>query len=180
MRYNVRNDEAFQPAGGSGGAARVVLKLFKRSATSAPYRPTRTGPHTPGAYLFTLRSVPRHHDGILATIESGGGNVFFSEPLAYLRGQGVSIFRVEATRLDFFDNLYRWWRETEIREAFTFDIALYFNNTDFVASLRDHTPDEIKRLIEQGAPKTPSDPVEWQRTPYTFKTPIEADRDARD
>jgi hypothetical protein len=157
----------------------VVLKLFKRSATSAPYRPKRTGPHSPGAYLFTLRSTPRHHDGLKAAIERGGGNVFFSEPLAYLRGQGVAIFRVEASRLDFFDEVYRWWRETEVREAFTFDIALYFNNTDFVASLRDHTPDEIKRLIEQGAPKTPSDPIDWQRTPYVVKTSTDAERETR-
>ena len=145
----------------------MVLKLFKRSTTSAPYYPKRTGPSSPGAYVFTLRSVPRHHDGIKNTIESGGGNVYFSEPLAYLRGKGIALFRVEASRLDFFDQLYRWWAETESRDAFTFDISLYFNNNEFVASLQDHTPAEIRRLIEQGAPKTPSDPTEFQRTPYT-------------
>lgn len=145
----------------------MVLKLFKRSQTAAPYRPKRTGPSTPGAYLFTLRSVPRHHDGIKDVIVAGGGNVYFSEPLAYLRGQGVSLFRVEASDLGFLDNLYGWWRSTENREAFTFDISLYFNNNEFVASLRDHAAAEIRQLIEQGAPKTPSDPTEFQRTPYT-------------
>jgi len=147
------------------------MKLFKRSTTSAPYEPKRTGPSTPGAYLFTLRSVPRHHDGIFDAIVSGGGNVYFSEPLAYLRGQGVALFRVEASGLDFFDGLYRWWAATENREAFTFDITLYFNNLDFIASLRDYSAAEIRRMIEQGAPKTPSDPTDFQRTPYTVKVP---------
>jgi hypothetical protein len=141
------------------------MRLFKRSTTSAPYHPKRTGPTQPGAFLFTLRSVPRHHDGILAAIHStGSARAYFTEPLAYLRGQGVSLFRVEAPDFDFLDNLYAWWRETEAREAFTFDIALYVNNIDFVASLRDHGPTEIRRLIEERAPRTPSDPEEFRRT----------------
>jgi hypothetical protein len=172
---NGAQDCVWCSAGGSGGAARVVLKLFKRSQTSAPYYPQRTGPASPGSYIFTLRSTPRHHDGLKQPIVNGGGNVYFSEPLAYLRGQGVSLFRVEASRLDFFDDLYRWWAETENREAFPFDIALYFNNIDFVASLKDYTPAEIKQMIEQGAPKTPSDPTVFQRTPYTV--PAVARRD---
>jgi hypothetical protein len=144
----------------------MVLRLFKRSTTSAPYVPRRVGPETPGAYLFTLRSVPRHHDGILAAIEStGSARVYFSEPLAYLRGQGVSIFRVEATGFDWLDNLNRWWRETETREAFPFEITLYFNNIDFVASLKQTTSAELRRLIEQDAPRTPDTPEQWKRTP---------------
>ena len=144
----------------------MIMRLFKRSTTSAPYEPTRVGPSTPGAYLFTLRSVPRHHDGIKAAIEStGSARVYFSEPLAYLRGQGVSLFRVEASGFDWLDNLYSWWRETETREAFPFDIALYFNNVDFVASLKDTAPAEIRRLIEQDAPRVPDNPEEFKRTP---------------
>jgi hypothetical protein len=144
----------------------MVLRLFKRSTTSAPYVPRRVGPETPGAYLITLRSVPRHHDGILTAIESTcSARVYFSEPLAYLRGQGVAIFRVEATGFDWLDNLYRWWRETETREAFPFEIALYFNNIEFVASLKETAPAEIRRLIEQGAPRTPDAPEQWKRTP---------------
>jgi hypothetical protein len=143
------------------------MRLFKRSATSAPYYPKRTGPTTPGAYLFTLRSTPRHHDGILSAIEStGNARVYFSEPLAYLRGQGVSLFRVEATGFDFLEHLYSWWRDTEAREAFTFDIALYVNNVDFVASLRDHGPGEIQRLIEERSTRTPSDPEDFRRTQH--------------
>lgn len=146
---------------------RRSMRFFRRSTTSAPYHPKRTGPTTPGAYLFTLRSTPRHHDGIPAAIEStGSAHVYFSEPLAYLRGQGVSLFRVEATSFDFLKNLYAWWRETEEREAFHFDIAVYVNNVDFVASLRDHGPDEIQRLIEERAPRTPADPAEFQRTQH--------------
>lgn len=157
----VRDDIRQQWRGG-----RVIMRLFKRSATSAPYHPRRVGPSQPGAYLFTLRSVPRHHDGIKTAIEStGNARCYFSEPLAYLRGQGVSLFRVEATRIDFLDNLHRWWRETEAREAFTFDIALYFNNTDFVASLKDTPTEEIRRLIEADAPHTPADPEDFKRTP---------------
>lgn len=144
----------------------MVLRLFKRSQTSAPYVPTRVGPEMPGAYLFTLRSVPRHHDGIMAAIEStGSARVYFSEPLAYLRGQGVSIFRVEANGFDWLANLYRWWRETESREAFPFDIALYVNNTDFVASLKDGTPDHVRGLIQERSPRTPDEPESWKRTP---------------
>lgn len=107
---------------------------------------------------FTLRSVPRHHDPIRAIIDaSPNARVFFSEPLAYLRGQGVSIFRVEATALDFLDELYRWWIETERREAFAFDINLFFNDREWIASLREHSADEIRKVIEDGAPRTTED-----------------------
>lgn len=144
-----------------------MVKLFRR--TKAPkYQPRRLHPQWPGAYLFTLRSVPRHHDGIRAVIDGNpGARCWFSEPLAYLKGQGVSLFRVEARDLTFLPALYAWWRETEEREAFTFDIALYFNNTDFIASLKAHTPDEVRRIIEEGAPRVPADPAEVNRTPAT-------------
>jgi len=148
------------------GVLSPVVNLFKRSVTSAPYEPRRVGPSQAGAFLFTLRSVPRHHDGILAAIEStGGARAYFSEPLAYLRGQGVSLFRVEATSLEWLDNLYVWWTQTETNEAFTFDIALYVNNVDFVASLREKSAADIRRLIEEGAPRTPENPEDFKRTP---------------
>lgn len=154
----------------------MVLKLFKRSTTSAPYYPNRTGPKKAGSYLFTLRSVPRHHDGILDVIEKSGANVYFSEPLAYLRGKGVALFRIESQRLAFLDDLYSWWRETESKDAFTFDISLYFNNNQFIASLRDHSPDEIRAMIEEGAPTTPNNPEDFQRTPYTTPAAAPGDR----
>ncbi len=161
------------------GVFTPIVNLFKRSTTAAPYKPRLDGPTTPGAYLFTLRSVPRHHDGIKAAIMStGSANVFFSEPLAYLRGQGVAIFRVEAAGFDWLPNLYRFWKETEAREAFTFEIALYFNNVDFVASLRDHTPNSLRQIIEQGAPRTPDSPREGWRTPH-LNPHVEAGEESR-
>ena len=133
-----------------------MIKIKFRRQAAPPIEPKRVSPNTPGAYLFTLRSVPRHHDPIRDIIDaSGTARVWFSEPLAYLRGQGVSIFRVEATDLKFLEPLFDWWRQTENAEAFAFDINLFFNNTTWVASLREHTPDEIRRLIESGAPRTP-------------------------
>jgi hypothetical protein len=135
-----------------------MVSLFKKKKVAPPYEPTKLRPHWPGAWQFTLRSTPRHHDGILAQIESNGGaHVYFSEPLAYLRGQGVSIFRVEARDLNFLDNLYRWWAETERAEAAQFNVGLFFNNTDFVADLKSHSPADIQRLIEQDAPRVPDD-----------------------
>ena len=110
---------------------------------------------------FTLRSVPRHHDPIREIIDSSPtARVFFSEPLAYLRGQGVAIFRIEATALDFLDGLYRWWAETERNEAFAFDINLFFNDREWVASLREHTSSEIRSMIESNAPRTSEDDLQ--------------------
>jgi hypothetical protein len=91
-----------------------------------------------------------------AQIERGGGaRVFFSEPLSYIGGKGISLFRVEATGLDFLDGLYDWWAKKERDEAFPFDIDLYVNDREWVANLRDHTPDQIRRLIEERAPRVP-------------------------
>jgi len=133
---------------------RRVIKIKFRRTPAPPIEPKLQRPEKIGAMLFTLRSVPRHHDAIRAIIDNHpGSRVWFSEPLAYLRGQGVSLFRVEATDLGFLDELYRWWAETERREAFSFDINLFFNNREWVASLREHTPEQIRQIIEQGAPR---------------------------
>ena len=130
------------------------MSFLRRSTTSTPDEPQRTGPSTPGAMLLTLRSVPRHHDVLKAAIESrGDASIYFSEALAYIRGKGVSLFRIEATGTDFVDALYETWRQLERQEAFRFDINLYVNNTEWVASLREYSPDEAKTLIEQRAPK---------------------------
>jgi hypothetical protein len=132
-----------------------VFGIKFRRTPAPPIEPKRTRPETVGAMRFSLRSVPRHHDPIRAIIDgSSGAKVFFSEPLAYLRGQGVSLLRVEATSLDFLDDLYTWWVETERQEAFAFDINLFFNDRDWVASLREHSPAEIRSLIEENAPRT--------------------------
>jgi hypothetical protein len=130
------------------------MSFLRRSTTSTPDEPRRTGPSKPGAMLFTLRSVPRHHDALKAAIESrGDAHVFFSEALAYIRGKGISLFRVEATGTDFVDALYETWRSLERREAFRFDVNFYINNTEWIANLRGYTPDEAKKLIEEHAPK---------------------------
>ncbi len=126
-----------------------------RRTPAPPIEPKRTRPETTGAMRFSLPSVPRHHDAIRDIINnSSGARVFFSEPLAYLRGQGVSLFRVEATSLDFLDELYSWWIETERREAFAFDVNLFFNDREWVASLREHSAADIRQMIQDNAPRT--------------------------
>ena len=133
-----------------------MVKIQFRRKAAPRIAPHRSRPASPGAYLLTLRSVPRHHDPIRDVIDaSGSARVWFSEPLAYLRGQGVSIFRIEAIDLAFLEPLYDWWRQKETEEAFSFDINLFFNDREWVASLREHTPDEIRQLIESQAPRTP-------------------------
>lgn len=104
----------------------------------------------PNARLFTLRSVPHHFAGIKAAIEStGDARVYFGEPLAYIRGQGVALFRVEATGFSFLKNMYDWWAEAEREEATGFDIRLFENNKQFVGSLRGLTPEQAERLIRE-------------------------------
>ena len=109
--------------------------------------------------LFTLRSVPRHYDAFKDAIESTGeATVYFGEALAYIRGKGIALFRIEATGTDFVDALYERWRELEWNEAFRFDVTLYIHNTEYVDSLRGYTPDEAKELIASHAPTyNPSD-----------------------
>jgi hypothetical protein len=130
------------------------MSFLRRSTTSTPDEPQRIGPSKPGAMLFTLRSVPRHHDVLKAAIESTGeATVYFSESLAYIRGKGISLFRVEATGTDFVDKLFETWRELEWKEAFRFDITFYIYNTEYVDSLRGYTPEQVKELISSKAPK---------------------------
>lgn len=137
-----------------------MVRLFKKKV-APPYTPTLLRPQWPGAYMFTLRSTPRHHDGIKAQIEgTGEARAYFSEPLAYLRGQGVSLFRVEARDLSFLDNLYAWWAATELSEAAPFNIGLFFDNNRFVTDLKGQSPAAIRQLIEQGAPRVPDNPAD--------------------
>lgn len=134
-----------------------MIKIQFRHTAAPPIVAKKVSPSIPGAYLFALRSTPRHYDELKDAIEAGGGaRVWFGEALAYLRGQGVSIFRVEAANLNFLDGLYTWWREKETDEAFSFDINLFFNDREWVASLREHTPAEIRQMIETQAPRTPA------------------------
>jgi hypothetical protein len=103
--------------------------------------------------LLTLRSVPRHFDALSEAIESTGeARIYFGEALAYIRGKGIALFRIEATGLDWVDALYQRWRELEWEEAFRFDITLYVHNTDYVDSLRGYSPEQAKELIRKHAP----------------------------
>ncbi|MFW6074515.1 MAG: hypothetical protein ACOC9Y_02905 [Chloroflexota bacterium] len=132
-----------------------MIKIQFRRKPAPPIESQLKRPKHVGAYRYTLRSAPRHHDEIREVIERrGGSRVYFSEPLAYLRGQGISLFRVESREVDFLEDLYAWWAQKERDEAFPFDINLFFNDREWVASLREHTPDEIKKIIEEGAPRT--------------------------
>lgn len=129
------------------------MSFLRRSTTSTPDEPQRIGPSKPGAMLFTLRSVPRHYDALKSAIESTGeATVYFGEALAYIRGKGIALFRVEATGTDFVDNLFATWRELEWNEAFRFDITFYIHNTEYVDSLRGYTPQQVKDLISSKAP----------------------------
>ena len=78
------------------------MEVFWRKQKWSPVQPKRDMPTMSHARLFTLRSVPHHFDAIKAAIEStGDARVYFGEPLAYIRGQGVALFRVEATGFSF-------------------------------------------------------------------------------
>jgi hypothetical protein len=124
------------------------MQFFWRKQKWSPVQPKRDVPTMPGARLFTLRSVPHHYDGIKAAIEStGDARVYFGEPLAYIHGQGVSLFRVEAKGFSFLKNLFDWWAEAEREEAAGFDIRLFVNNKRFVASLRGLSPEAAEQLI---------------------------------
>lgn len=132
-----------------------MIKIQFRRKPAPPIEPQQKRPKEVGAYRYTLRSVPRHHDEIREVIERrGGSRVYFSEPLAYLRGQGISLFRVESREIDYLEDLYAWWAQKERDEAFPFDINLFFNDREWVASLREQSPAGINKLIEDGAPRT--------------------------
>jgi hypothetical protein len=128
------------------------MHVFWRKQKWSPVQPKRDSPEMPSAWLFTLRSVPHHFAGIKAAIEStGDARVWFGEPLAYLEGRGVALFRVEAKGFTFLTNLYAFWAEAERLEATGFDIRLFANNKEFVGSLRGLTPALAETLIKQHA-----------------------------
>lgn len=130
-----------------------MFRVFSRRKGPHPYRHTHDKPTMPGAYLFTLRSVPRHYAVLRQAIESTGeARVWFGENLAYIRGKGVALFRIEATGFRWLQPLYERWREIEQREAFPFEIDLYVRNKQWLASLRDHSPEQIERLVRENAP----------------------------
>lgn len=125
---------------------------FWRKQKWSPVQPKRDTPEMASAWLFTLRSVPHHYDEIKAAIEStGDARVWFGEPLAYLEGRGVAIFRVEANGFSFLPNLYAFWAKAERDEAAGFDIRLYTHNKQLVGSLRGLTPQYAEAFIKEHA-----------------------------
>ena len=128
------------------------MHVFWRKQKWSPVQPKRDVPEMPNAWLFTLRSVPHHFAGIKTAIEAtGDASVWFGEPLAYLEGRGVSLFRVEAKGFTFLNSLYAFWTEAERLEATGFDIRLFANNKQFVGSLRGLTAAQAEQLIKEHA-----------------------------
>lgn len=105
-------------------------------------------------WRFTLKGSPRHYDDVLRIIESGGGRVYFGEALAYERGAGIALWRVQAPSFDWLPALYDWWAEAERVEPIISDFHLYLpSDLKYPAlSLRDHTPQEVEAFIKKHAP----------------------------
>ena len=142
------------------------MSFLRRNRTSAKEQPRRTYPEWPGAMLITLRSTPRHYDVLKEAIEStGDARVYFGEALAYIRGKGVALFRIEATGTDWVDALYKTWRDLERREAFRFNIDFFIYNTEWIDSLRGYAPEEAKQLITKHAPTFEPEKTPGRRYP---------------
>lgn len=125
---------------------------FWRKQKWSPVQPKRDTPEMARAWLFTLRSVPHHFAEIKAAIEStGDARVWFGEPLAYLEGRGVALFRVEATGFNFLSNLYDFWAVAERDEATGFDIRLYTQNKQLAGTLRGLTLQQAEEFIKEHA-----------------------------
>lgn len=130
------------------------MPIFIRKKRPLPVRHTHDRPQWPGAWLFAVRTAPRHYYVLHDVIEStGDARVWFGEPLAYIRGKGIALFRIEATGFDWIEPLFAAWRKLQHDEAAVFDIEIYVNNTEWVATFRGRTPDEIEQAIRETAPK---------------------------
>ena len=111
----------------------------------------------PGGWRFTLKGSPRHYDDVLTIIEADpGARVYFGEALAYERGAGVALWRIEATSFDWLPRLYDWWAEAERVEPIKFTFHLYLPSDLKYAgmNLRDHTPAEVADFIRASAPRS--------------------------
>jgi hypothetical protein len=109
------------------------------------------------AWRFTLKGSPRHYDDVKQIIESDiRARVYFGEALAYERGAGVALWRVEARTFGWLPKLYKWWSEMERIEPVNFTFHLYIPpDLKYAAlDLRDHTPEEIQAFIIANAPRT--------------------------
>lgn len=108
-------------------------------------------------WRFTLKGSPRHYDDVKQIIESDQrARVYFGEALAYERGAGVALWRIEARTFGWLPNLYKWWAEMERIEPVNFTFNLYIPPALKYAALdlRDHTPAEVEAFIKENAPRT--------------------------
>jgi hypothetical protein len=112
---------------------------------------------TGGGWRFTLKGSPRHYDDVRQIIDaSGTSKVYFGEALAYERGAGIALWRVEAADFSWLPKLYTWWAEQERIEPIQFSIFLYIPpELKYPAlDLRDHTATEVESFIKANAPRT--------------------------
>lgn len=110
-----------------------------------------------GGYRFTMKGSPRHYDDVKAIIEqSGDARVYFGEALAYERGAGVALWRIEAKGFSWLAPLYAFWAEMERIEPVQFTFFLYIPPDLAYAAmdLRGHTPAEVQAFIQERAPRT--------------------------
>lgn len=119
---------------------------------------TATGPQfVGGGWRFTLKGSPRHYDDVLQIIQSDGkSQVYFGEALAYERGAGIALWRIEAGNFSWLPKLYSWWANQERIEPIQFSIFLYIPpELKYPAlNLREHTPDQVEAFIREHAPRT--------------------------
>ncbi|CAN5478776.1 hypothetical protein BH09CHL1_BH09CHL1_28830 [soil metagenome] len=110
-----------------------------------------------GGWRFTLKGSPRHYDDVTQIIQANGkSQVYFGEALAYERGAGVALWRVEALDFTWLPKLYSWWAEQERIEPIQFTFNLYIppQLKYAVLDLREHTPAQIETYIKTNAPQT--------------------------
>jgi hypothetical protein len=124
---------------------------------SVPSVEEKTTEFIGGGWRFTLKGSPRHYDDVKQIIESSGSSqVYFGEALAYERGAGVALWRVEARDFSWLPKLYSWWAEMERLEPINFTFNLYIPPQLKYAALdlRNHTAAEVEAYIKEHAPQT--------------------------
>jgi hypothetical protein len=110
-----------------------------------------------GGWRFTLKGSPRHYDDVKQLIEANSqSRVYFGEALAYERGAGVALWRVEARDFAWLPKLYDWWAEMERIEPIQFTFNLYIPPELKYAALdlRHSTPQQVEEFIKANAPRT--------------------------
>jgi hypothetical protein len=111
----------------------------------------------PDGWRFSLKGSPRHYDDVRMIVESDpAAHVYFGEALAYERGAGVALWRIEATSFAWLPKLYEWWAEMERVEPIKFTFHLYLpGDTKYAEmNLRDYTPAQVEEFVKQNAPRT--------------------------